>query len=186
MTGKIKGKFGSDASVVRGGSLGHELATLIGGWEFEALDKDGNVKWTKKIEKNLIVNTGLDDALDKWLKGSAYTAGFYVGLTDGAPTAAAGDTMASHAGWSEVVDYSESVRQTLTLGAVSGQSVDNSASKATFSINGTTTVGGAFVTTDNTKSGTSGTLISIVDFTGGDQSLSDGDTLNITNTFALS
>ncbi|GAG46997.1 unnamed protein product, partial [marine sediment metagenome] len=36
------------------------------------------------------------------------------GLTDGTPTPAAGDTMASHGGWTEVVAYDEGVRQTLT------------------------------------------------------------------------
>ena len=90
--------------------------------------------------------------------------------------------MSSHAGWTEVTAYSESVRQTLTLGTVSSQSVDNSASKAVYSINGTATVGGIFVTTDSTKSGTSGTLYGGGAFTGGDKSVGSGDTLNVTVT----
>lgn len=147
----------------------------------ECLDSNGNVKWTDEFD-NLVTNVGLNDNLDKYLKGSTYTAAFYVGLTDGTPTTAAADTMASHAGWAEVTAYSESVRQTLTLGTVASQSVDNSASKASFSINGTATVGGAFIVTDNTKSGTTGVLYGVGAFTGGDKSVSNGDTLNVTVT----
>ena len=151
-------------------------------YHFEAFDKDGNLKW-EAIEDNIVTSAGLDDLLDKYLKGSAYTAAFYVGLTDGTPTVAAGDTMSSHAGWTEVTAYSETVRQTLTLGSVSSQSVDNSASKAAFSINAdTTTIGGAFVVTNSTKGGTTGTLYSVVAFTAADKSLDNGDTLNVTVT----
>ena len=151
---------------------------------FEAYDSQGNLKWTEEV-KNTVVNVGLDDVLDKYLKGSAYTAAFYVGLTDGTPTPAATDVMSSHAGWTEVTAYQHSpdVRPDLTLGTVSGQSVDNSASKASFSINAdTTTVGGAFITTDSTKGGTAGTLYSIAAFTAADKSLDSGDTLNVTCT----
>ena len=83
-------------------------------YQLECFDKDGNLKWSEDFT-NLVTNVGLDDILDKYLKGSAYTAAFYVGLTDGTPTVAAGDTMASHAGWVEVTAYSEANRPALTL-----------------------------------------------------------------------
>ena len=151
-------------------------------YHFEAFDKDGNLKWEHTVD-NIVTNVGLDDLLDKYLKGSAYTAGFFVGLTDGTPTVAAGDTMASHAGWTEVAAYTEATREALTLGTVASQSVDNSASKASFSINADTTViGGAFLATDNTKSGTTGTLYSVAAFDAADKSLDNGDTLNVTVT----
>ena len=140
------------------------------------------IKWYEDFT-NLVVNEGLDDNLDKYFKGSAYTAAFYVGLTDGTPTVAAGDTMASHAGWVEVEDYDEAARQTLTLGTVASQSVDNSASKATFTINAnSTTIGGAFVTTSSTKGGTTGTLYGAGAFSAGDKTLDDDDTLDVTVT----
>lgn len=142
--------------------------------------------WEEQFE-NLVVNEGLDDALDKHLKGSAYTAAFYVGLTDGTPTPAAADAMDSHAGWTEVTAYDEANRQTLTLGSVSGQSVDNSASKAVFTISANgTTIGGAFVTTDNTKGGSTGTLYGVGAFTAGDKTLDDDDVLNVTVTCTAS
>jgi len=152
---------------------------------FEARDAEGNLKWTVE-EQNIVPNVGLDEMLDKFYKGSAYTASHYVGLTDGTPTVAAGDTMASHAGWVEVTAYDEAARQAFTPGAVSGQSVDNSASKAVFTVstNGTT-IGGGFLTTDSTKGGSSGILVSAVAFTAGDKSLDDGDTLSVTVTATM-
>lgn len=149
---------------------------------FEAFDPEGNLKWQVEIP-NIVVDVGLDDLLDKYFKGSAYTAAHYVLLTDGTPTVAAGDTMASHVGWVEVTAYSEGVRQTLTPGAVSGQSVDNSASKAVFSINANgTVIGGGGLTTDNTKGGAAGTLYGAAAFSAGDKTLDSGDTLNVTVT----
>lgn len=144
--------------------------------------EQGVLKWADE-NHNTVVNVGLDDVLDKYFKGSAYTAAFYVGLTDGTPTIAAGDTMASHAGWAEVTAYDEAARQTLTLGSVSSQSVDNSASKATFTIStNSTTVGGAFATTNSTKGGSTGTLYGGAALSAGDKSLDDGDTLQVTVT----
>lgn len=132
---------------------------------------------------NLVVTAGLNDSLDKHLKGSSYTAAWYVGLTAGSPTVAAGDTMGSHGGWTEVTAYDESVRQTLTLGSVSGGSVDNSASKAVFTVStNSTTIGGAFVTSNSTKGGTTGTLYGGGALSAGNKTLDDNDVLNVTIT----
>jgi len=148
----------------------------------ECRDKHGRIKWVDVI-KNLVVNTGLDDSLDKHLKGSGYTAAWYVGLTDGTPTVAAGDTMASHSGWVEVEEYDEANRQTLQLGNVSGQSVDNSANKAVFTIDtNDTEIGGCFIVADNTKGGSTGILYGGGAFSAGDKTLDDDDTLSVTVT----
>jgi len=147
----------------------------------ECYDKDGNLKWKDEFH-NLVPIVGLNDSLDKHLKGVTYTAAWYVGLTDETPIANANDTMASHAGWTEIVAYSEATRPALTLGIVANGSVDNSASKASFSINGPTTVGGAFIVSVNTKGGTTGILYGIGPFTGGDRAVQNGDTLNVTVT----
>ena len=79
-------------------------------------------------------------------RASNYSAAWYVGLTSATPTVVAGNTMATHAGWTEVTAYDEATRPALTLGSVAAGSVDNSASKARFTIstNGTA-IGGAFV-----------------------------------------
>lgn len=148
-------------------------------WNIVCKDSEGKVKW-EETKDNLIVNVGLNDLLDKYLKGSSYTAAWYVGIK-GTGTAVAADTMASHSSWSELTGYSQSNRPTLTLGTVASQSVDNSASKATFSCNATATVAGAFISSDNTKSGTSGTLYGVVDFSSS-RSVISGDTLEVTVT----
>ena len=65
--------------------------------------------------------------------------------------------------------------------------VTNSASPATFTINATATVGGAFLTSGSAKSGTTGTLFSAADFASpGDRSVVSGDILSVTYTFSLS
>jgi len=154
-------------------------------FEVECLGPDGELKWSI-VDHNLVVNTGLDDILDKYWKGSGYTSSHFVGLMDSTPTVAAADTMASHAGWTEIQDYTEGTREALTLGAVASQSVDNSASKASYSVNATVTIGGSFITTNSTKGGTTGTLIGAVAFAGGDKSADSGDTLNVTVTLSTS
>ena len=154
-------------------------------YKIEAFRPDKNGKliplWIEEFE-NLVVNVGLDDSLDKHLKGAAYTAAWYVGLVSATPTFAPADTMdGAHAGWTEQTEYDEAVRQTLVLGAVSGQSVDNSAAKAVFTISATITFGGAFVVDVDTKGGATGIL-----YGGGvfsqDRALIDNDVLNVTIT----
>lgn len=162
---------------------------LMNTYKIECIDSLGNLKWEENIH-NLITNEGLNDILDKYLKGSAYTAAWYVGVIDNAnwTAVAAGDTASGISldslganSWQEFDDYSETVRQTLTLGTVSSQSVDNSASKAQFSINGTGTVRGAFVVSSNVKGGTSGVLYADGAFAA-TRAVENGDTLNVTIT----
>lgn len=156
----------------------------------ECFDKDGNHKWTAKAP-NLVVNVGLADMNDNYFSGSGYTAAWYLGLYGAASSndPAAADTMASHAGWTEVTDYSQSTRPVCTFGSatVADPSViDNSGSVAVFSINNTVTVGGAFLTSDDTKGGSSGILFSAADFQSpGDRNVVSGDTLNVTYQFSL-
>jgi hypothetical protein len=143
---------------------------------------DGELKWEETIE-NLTVNSGLAYMLSNFWKGSNYTGAFSVGLK-GSGTIAATDTMASHAGWSEVVGYSQAARPGLTFGSVTGTttaSLDNSGAPAALGINATVTVAGAFIVTDSTKGGTAGTLIGASDFAT-PRSMGSGDSLSVTTT----
>jgi hypothetical protein len=64
--------------------------------------------------------------------------------------------------------------------------VTNAASPATFNINATSTVGGAFLTSGSAKNGTTGTLFSAADFAApGDRSVVSGDIISVTYTFSL-
>lgn len=150
----------------------HEMDQLI--------DNGGNCFWSD-VNRNRVVNTGLNDVLDKWLKGSSYTAAHYVGLTDGTPTTAATNTMAlASRAWTEVVAYDEATRQSYTPGTVASQTVNNSASKATFTCStNSTTIGGAFIATSSTKSEVLSTLESVEAASGGDVTINDGDTLTV-------
>ncbi len=154
-------------------------------YHVECIKPDGTLRWADDFH-NQVTTVGLNDSLNKHFKASSYTAAWYVGLASSTPTFALGDTMASHAGWTEVTDYSESVLQTLTLGTPSGGSVDNSASKAVFSINATVTIGGAFLNTVSTKGDTSGILYGGGAFSGGNRAAQSGDTLNVTVTLTAS
>jgi len=178
------------ASSLTAGSSAAESASAKGVYKIQCHDKDGNLKWEDEAP-NLVVNVGLQDMNAKYFTGSAYTAAWYIGLygAGASNTPAAGDTMSSHAGWTEVVAYSQATRPACTFGTPSTANpsvATNSASPATFSINGTTTVGGAFLTSNNTKSGTTGTLYSAADFSApGDRSVVSGDTLSVPYTLSL-
>jgi len=161
-----------------------------GVFTLKCFDKDGNLKW-ESVSPNLVVNVGLQDMNTKYFSGSAYTAAWYIGLygAGASNTPAAADTMSSHAGWTEVVAYSQATRVAATFGTATTADpsvISNSASPATFTINATTTVGGAFLTTGSAKSGTTGTLFSASDFAApGDRSVVSGDTLTVTYQFSL-
>ena len=148
-------------------------------WDVVCYDSDGQEKW-RESNRNLVTTEGLNHVLSIVLDGGTQITGWYVALK-GAGSAAAGDTMSSHSGWSEDVTYSDSYRQTLTLGTASSGSIDNTSNKAVFTINGTATVAGAFITSSNTKSGTTGTLYGAVDFSSS-RSVISGDTLTVTVT----
>ena len=155
--------------------------TRVGGvFTATCYDKDGNLKWEASFH-NLVVNVGLKDMNEKYLTGSSYTAAWYLGLVNSGGTYAAADTMSSHAGWTENTGYSQSTRPAATFGTstTADPSVIATSSASTFSINATSTIGGAFLTSDNTKSGTSGILFSVGNFTGGNRSVVSGDTLNV-------
>jgi len=186
---KVKSKDVASSSLVAGGSAA-DSASAKGVYKIQCHDKDGNLKWEDEAP-NLVVNVGLQDMNAKYFTGSAYTAAWYIGLygAGASNTPAAGDTMSSHAGWTEVTAYSQATRPACTFGTptTANPSVaTNSASPASFSINGTTTVGGAFLTSNNTKGGTTGTLYSAADFSApGDRAVVSGDTLSVTYTLSL-
>lgn len=178
------------AAGVTKGQGAHDGVRGGGVFKIECFDAQGNLKWEAESH-NLVVNAGLKDMNDKYFTGSAYTAAWYIGLygAGASNTPAAGDTAASHAGWTEVTTYSNATRPQATFAAATTADpsvITNSASPAAFNINGTTTVGGAFLISNNTKGGTTGVLFSAADFAApGDRSVANGDTLNVTYTFSL-
>ncbi len=142
----------------------------------------GPVRWRTRVP-NLIPNEGLNNALTQIYKTPAALS-WFVGLVDNAgfTAFAAADTAAQIGGsngWAECVAYTEAVRQALTLGAVAAQSVDNSASLATFTINATKTLKGGFIATSSVKGGTAGTLGGEAAFIEGPQSVVSGNIITV-------
>lgn len=160
-----------------------------GVFKIQCIGPDGMLKWEAESH-NLVVNVGLQYMNAAALGGGTQVTTWYIGLYGAAASnnPAAGDTMALHTGWTENTTYSNATRPTCTFGTATTADpsvITNSASPAAFNINGTTTIGGAFLTSNNTKGGSTGTLFSAADFTGGDRSVASGDTLNVTYTFNL-
>jgi hypothetical protein len=178
-SGQVEKKIGASGGAAGGGVF-----------YFTCYDKDGNVKWTDAA-KNLVTNQGLQDMNAKYFKGSGYSAAWYIGLVDNAgftaydPT----DTMASHTGWTETTSYSGSNRATATFGTATTADpsvIDNNASQASFSITGTVTVRGAFLTATQDKTTNTGVLFSVADFEApGNRSVVSGDTLTVSYSFSL-
>jgi len=188
-TEKLKVTDQMSSGLIAGTQSG-EQAKATGVYHVECRDKDGNLKWSADT-KNLVVNAGLAYMAGTALTSVAQITTWYIGLygSGASNTPAAGDTMSSHAGWTEVVAYSNATRVAATFVTATTANpsvVTNTASPATFNINGTTTVGGAFLTSGSAKGGTAGTLFSAADFgSPGDRSVVSSDTLSVTYTFSL-
>lgn len=180
---KLKTVDSQDVSLVRDIDLKDHIG-LKGHYEVTCLDADGAVKWEENIE-NLVVTVGLNDMANKYFTGSGYTPAWYMGLVSGAssPTYVAGDTLASHAGWTESTAYSGTNRITVGFGAASGGVITSTSTS--FSINATATIAGAFLTQTQSNSVTTGILFSEGSFTTGNRAVLSGDTLIITYSLTL-
>jgi len=144
-------------------------------------------KWDVS-QSNLVTTAGLTDILDKYFKGSSYTAAWFCGLVSSVSFSAynAADTMSSHSGWLEAGGTNAPTytgnRPALTFGTASAGSLATS-SASSFTFTGAGTVKGMFATTVTTKDGTTGVLYNAVNFTGGDRIVANTDVVNVSVTF---
>jgi hypothetical protein len=174
------------ASLSASGRAADDLI-FAGRYRVECFAPDGTLKWSDEYD-NLVVTQGRTDALERWLRGSSYTAAWYFGLISSAgySAIAAGDTAASHSGWTEFTGYSESNRPTAAFSAASAGSISTSA-VAEFTINASGTVKGSFLISNNTKGGTTGTLASAGLFSSpGDRTVASGDLIRASYTMNTS
>jgi hypothetical protein len=173
---------------------GTETVGIEGVYHVVCHDAEGNVKWEDRFP-NLVNAVGKQLMLDTLLSGTSYTTvGPFLGLISGAsPTFAAADTMVTHAGWTEFVNYTVSgsaVRGTAVFSAASSSGTTPSnvttktATAITYTITGAGgTVGGCFLVTGSgavsTQSSTAGTLYSAGAFSTAKVTTA-GDTVSVT------
>jgi hypothetical protein len=187
--------FGDHAvATMQSNVAGSETVGIEGVYHVVCRDADGNVKWEDSFP-NLVNAVGKELMLDTLLSGTSYTTvGPYLGLISGAsPTFAASDTMSSHGGWTEFINYTvggSAVRGTASFSAASssGTTPSNvttkSASAITYTITGAGgTVGGCFLVTGSgaasTQNSTAGTLYSAGAFATA-KVTTVGDTVSVT------
>lgn len=158
---------------------------LRGDWKIRAWHPFKGLVWTAPF-KNLAVNEGLDHLLDVGLSGGSQDTTWFVGLLSSSPSPAASWT-ATEIASNDFVAYDEANLQAFTDGGVSGQSLDNSASPATFTVNADSSViGGAYLIGTNAKGTPAGPLYAAGAFDEGDQNADSGYVLEVICTFSAS
>ena len=187
--------FGDHAQVtMQSNVVGAESVGVEGYYHVVCRAADGSIKWQDEFP-NLVNAVGKELMLDTLLSGSAYTTvGPFLGLISGStPTFAAADTMSSHGGWTEFINYTVSasaVRGTASFSSATstGTTPTNvttkTASAITYTITGAGgTVGGCFLVTgsgaSSTQNNTSGTLYSAGAFSTA-KITTAGDTVSVT------
>ena len=137
-------------------------------------------------DHNIVVNQGLNSLLGIMFNGGTQITAWYVGIFEGNYTPVATDTAANiTANATECTAYDEATRVAYDEAAASGQAITNSASKATFTMNATKTVYGAFLASASAKSATTGTLFSASKFSAA-RAVVDNDQLLLTYTLSAS
>lgn len=156
-------------------------------FEAECYDEFGNLKWKDNFT-NLVTIAGLNKYLDAALVSGLTSPVWYIGLVNGpgsGVTYSSGDIMSSHIGWAQNTSYSESTRQIWIPGTITNGSVSNVTSKAVFTMNGSVILAGCFITDSSTKAGTTGTLLGVGNFSGGDRSAVLNDKIYVTITVIM-
>jgi roadblock/LC7 domain-containing protein len=155
---------------------------FTGKFKATCFDKDGNFKWEVESH-NLVVNEGLDHALDSIFHNDT-VATWYVAIYEDNYTPAAGDTYAVP-GYTECTAYSQGTRPEFVEAAASGQLLSNSANRAVFSITASKWIYGASLVSVSTKGDTAGggVLWCASLFTNA-KKVDNGDTLEVTYTLS--
>jgi hypothetical protein len=139
-------------------------------WNLECFDKAGRLKWIIENMGNLVTNEGKNANLNIMFHGATQITPWYFVLFEADYTPLVTNTYAVP-GYTETIGYNEITRPEFVEIASTAQTLNNSASKATFTFNTIKTIyGGALVgggTDGNTKADAAGggTLYSSAKFT---------------------
>lgn len=174
----------------------NETVGMEGVYHVVCCDENGNIKWEEKIP-NLVNAVGKELMLNTLLRtsGTYTTVGPFLGLIGTtSPTFGTGsDTMTSHAGWTEFINYTvggSAVRGTAVFGAATSTGstpanvTTSTATAITYTITGAGgNVTGCFLVTgsgaSSTLNNTGGVLYSAGAF-GTPKTTTAGDTVSVT------
>lgn len=152
---------------------------LRGKFSLQHFDSEGNLL-NEMDFPNGIVDEGLNHILETEFRSGAQITTWYIGLVSstGFTAFANSDTLASHTGWTEDVNYSEATRPQWVPDAAVGRAISNS-STTDFNMNATATIEGIFISSGNAKSGTTGVLWSTAAFAS-QVNANNGDVIKVT------
>ncbi len=143
-------------------------ALIKPGFTFDVLTRskyDDAIVDAMRGAKNRVPREGLNDMATAYLKNGAGPAALYIGLWSGAHIPNGDEEAATFLSVvSEVIQYGQTNRLQLNLGAVTDAACSNAASLARFDMLGTGTVNGAFISTSPAKGAATGKLLSVVRF----------------------
>lgn len=145
----------------------------------DVLHPDGSVSQAE-TSHNLIPDEGVAHTMGVLFKSSTQVATWYIAIYEGNFTPAGSITAATFPALAtECTAYTPSTRPEFVEGAVAGGAVDNSASRAEFTMTADKTIYGGVITSASAKSATTGVLISAVRFTS-PKVVATGDVLRVT------
>jgi hypothetical protein len=162
--------------------MNNELKFKIGGvFKYEHI-RDGQVIDTWE-EPNLVVDEGLNYALDAAFSAGSPITSWYIGLFKNNYTPLAANVAATFPGAGvaneATTEYSESTRPAWTEAGVTAKVITNTASPAVFTFASGVTIYGAFLISSSVKGGTSGKLAAASKF-GSSRVMQIADVLNVT------
>ena len=140
------------------------------------------IKWEIEWE-NKIFDAGMTDILRTYwgFKAAELTSAWAVGFMNASPTVDPGDTPASHPGWTENTNYVSAVRPAWNPDDPVGVLTITNSTPVTIVCNQNGSVfGGAFIISDNTKGGITGTMTNGGAFTQGNKPLEDQESMDTT------
>ena len=194
MNDKLNAVDGTTMSIASSAGLG-EQAHAEGVYTFKCFEYEGGpLIWEEKIN-TVVATVGKNLMLQTALTGSAYTVvGPYMGVISTVSYTtgpAAGDTMASHGGWTEAGSTNAPTfasRGTPSFATASAGAITLTA-PTSFTMTGSGTLKGAFIVYGTgavaTLMSTAGTLLSAGTFTGGDQPVVNLNVVQVTYSLSL-
>jgi len=194
MKDKLNAVESANASISSLAGMG-ESCQAEGVYTFKCFEYEGGPLLWKDTVHNVVATVGKNLMLQTALTGSAYTVvGPYMGMISSVSYTTgpvAGDTMASHGGWTEAGTTNAptfSARVAPSFGTASAGAI-STASAVTFTMTSTGTLKGAFIVYGTgavtTILSTAGTLLSAGLFTGGDQPVNTGNVIQVTYSLSL-